>query len=174
MKIMFWLAMLAMLYVFFASFRADDSVLQTGPGLRVDLSDMPGGEARMLDWEGRPVLVYHRLKSEIEALHQQDQRLLDAASKRSKQPPAAEGPLRSVSPDWFVSIGLGTDLGCSLSLLPVNEALFQKKPWQGGFIDSCRKARYDLAGRVYRSQYADRNLVVPAYHWSGTTLILGR
>ena len=127
-----------------------------------------------LTWGGRPVVIYRRQSSEFSTLRTADDRLLDAQSQKSDQPDDALNDYRSVKPDWFVAIALGTDQGCSLTHLPAESALFQQKAWRGGFIDACRKSRYDLAGRVYESQYATRNLVVPPYRHSGDTIILGQ
>jgi len=132
------------------------------------------GEALFLNWEGRPVVIYRRQDNEFSQLRTIDNRLLDETSQNSDQPEDMLNAYRSVEPEWFVAIALGTDQGCSLTHLPANSSLFQQQPWHGGFIDACRKSRYDLSGRVYESQYATRNLVVPPYKLSGTTVILGQ
>ncbi len=110
----------------------------------------------------------------MSALRTPDERLTDAGSEKSSQPAAFVNEFRSASPDLFVAIALGTDLGCSISYLAPESTEFQGKPWAGGFVDSCRKSRYDVAGRVYEAQYADRNLLVPPYSFSDNLLILGR
>jgi ubiquinol-cytochrome c reductase iron-sulfur subunit len=173
-KVMVYFGVLSILYVLFSSFRNSSQDMPAIPSLKVDVSQMQVGEAMFLNWEGRPVLIYRRQNSEFSTLRIRDERLLDPSSEHSDQPPDALNAYRSVQPDWFVAIALGTDQGCSLTHLTANDSQFQKQSWRGGFIDSCRKSRYDLSGRVYESQYATRNLVVPPYRISGETIILGQ
>lgn len=173
-KLLVALGLLALLRVLVAQVFSGGGTTPEIPTMRVSLATLAVGELRVIDWENRPVLVYRRGSTEVAALGNADDRLLDADSARSVQPEAYRNALRSSQADLFVAIGLGTDLGCAVSLLPADGSPFQGQPWGGGFVDGCRGARYDLAGRVYRSQYADRNLVVPAYSVEGQTLILGR
>ncbi|MFT6308681.1 MAG: ubiquinol-cytochrome c reductase iron-sulfur subunit [Halioglobus sp.] len=173
-KAMVYVGVFAILYVLFSSFRNSSQGIPTVPSKIIDVSQMQMGEAMFLSWEGRPVIIYRRQDSEFSTLRTIDERLLDAKSQSSDQPGNALNAYRSVTPEWFVAIALGTDQGCSLTHVPADTTQFQQQPWQGGFIDSCRKSRYDLAGRVYESQYATRNLVVPPYGVSAETLILGQ
>ena len=173
-KLMVGFATLCLLYVLIAQVFSGGGETPSMPSLRVAIGDLQPGESRVISWEDRPVMLYRRQDADYSQLRSADERLLDATSRKSEQPDDYRDDFRSASPDLFVAIALGTDLGCPVSFLPPQTAEFQGKPWSGGFIDSCRKARYDLAGRVYRSQYADRNLVVPRYVLEGDTLILGR
>ena len=174
-KVMVYVGVLAILYVFFSSFRNSAQDRPSIPSKIIDVSQMQAGEALFLSWEGRPVVIYRRQDSEFSALRGTDERLLDAQSQRSDQPDDALNAYRSVKPDWFVAIALGTDQGCSITHEPADTSIFQQQPWQGGFIDACRKSRYDLAGRVYESQYATRNLVVPPYRVTAEkNIILGQ
>jgi ubiquinol-cytochrome c reductase iron-sulfur subunit len=173
-KLMVGFGVLCLAYVLIAQVFSGGGETPSMPTLRVAVADLQPGESRIVSWEDRPVLLYRRLDEDFSQLRSADERLLDATSRQSQQPESYRGDFRSSSPELFVAIALGTDLGCPVSFLPPQRADFQGKPWAGGFIDSCRKGRYDLAGRVYRSQYADRNLVVPRYVLEGDTLILGR
>lgn len=173
-KLMVGAGVLCLAYVLVAQVFSGGGETPAMPSLRVSIADLQPGDSRVLSWEDRPVLLYRRQDEDFSHLRSPDERLLDAESQKSTQPDAYKGDFRSASPDWFVAIALGTDLGCPVSYLPAESTDFQGKPWTGGFVDSCRKARYDLAGRVYRSQYADRNLVVPRYVLEGDTLILGQ
>lgn len=173
-KLMVGFGVVCLVYVLAAQVFSGGGETPSLPSLRVSVDDLQPGESRIVSWEDRPVLLYRRLGKDLSTLRSPDERLLDAKSEKSNQPPDYAGDFRSASADLFVAIALGTDLGCPVSYLAPEAAAFQGKPWEGGFIDSCRKARYDLAGRVYRSQYADRNLVIPRYVLEGDTLILGR
>jgi ubiquinol-cytochrome c reductase iron-sulfur subunit len=171
---MLWLAVAGIVYIFISAIRSGNGEVPSVPSLKVGIGDLQSGQARLLTWEGRPVILYRRQDSDFARLRTADARLVDPGSARSEQPAAFANDFRSESPELFVAIALGTDLGCSVDYLPPSEEPFQGQPWVGGFVDSCRKARYDLAGRVYESQYATRNLVVPQYSVSGDTLVLGR
>ena len=202
-KLMLLCAFVVVVYVALASFGTEDDVGSEGTALKVTLTDLEPGMMKSLVWESRPVLVYRRTVEEIAALDVAavddrggvvdhggrdgrsdrsdrsdrsglDGRLRDPASKKSKQPEWARSAYRSREPEWFVAIALGTDLGCSLNFVPASESNFQGERWTGGFVDTCRKARYDLSGRVFKDQYATRNLVIPVYSIDGDELVLGR
>ena len=196
-KLMMLCAFVAVAYVGIASFTAEDDVGSGGTALKVTLTDLEPGVMKSLVWESRPILVYRRTTEEIAALGgaavgghddgadqddegdegdaaDRDDRLRDPTSKKSKQPSWARTAHRSRELEWFVAIASGTDLGCSLNFMPASELEFQGERWTGGFVDTCRKARYDLSGRVFKDQYATRNLVVPVYSIDGDDLVLGR
>lgn len=173
-KLMAWLGLAAMLYVLVAAILSGDGEVPSVPSMKINIGAIEPGEVLFDTWEGRPVLVYRRTDQDVVNLRSEDERLVDPQSRRSDQPESVTNAFRSASADWFVAIALGTDLGCSLDFLPASSNRFQGKPWQGGFVDSCRKARYDTAGRVFESQYATRNLAVPVYSIAEDVLVLGR
>lgn len=173
-KLMLYVGFACIVYVFFAALRSGDGELRSVPSLRVSIADMVVGETRFLSWEGRPVLVYRRSDEDIVSLRSPDDRLLDPESRESEQPELARNVYRSARAEWFVALALGTGQGCSVEWLPAGQTLFQGKSWRGGYRDSCGEDRYDVAGRVYRSQYATRNLIVPQYRMDGTSLVLGQ
>lgn len=141
------------------------------PTLRVAVSDLLPGAHKIIDWEGRPVLIMRRdarMQSSVDDL---DPALLhDPASADSVQPKTALAVWRSRDPAWFVAIAVGTDLGC-----PVRVAEPAELPagLAAGLRDTCRGAFYDLAGRVLDGQQADENLTVPSYRLDGDVLVLG-
>lgn len=171
---MAYVGILAIIYVLISQFKNSSQGIPTVASKIVDVSQVQMGEVLFITWAGRPVVIYKRQDAEFSTLRTPDERLRDASSQSSDQPEEATNVYRSVQPEWFVAIALGTDQGCSLKHVPADESVFQQQSWQGGFMDSCRKSRYDLAGRVYKSQYATRNLVVPPYRVAGETIVLGR
>lgn len=173
-KMMMYLALAGIAYVFISALSSGDSEVPEVPGLRVNIGALQPGEVEFLTWEGRPVLVYRRSDQDIVALRSSDPRLEDPQSLRSEQPDDFQNAWRSPVPEYFVAIALGTGQGCNMVYLPAQSDQFQQQPWAGGFMDSCGKDRFDLAGRVYEKQYASENLKVPQYTIEGTTLILGR
>jgi len=163
----------AILYVVFSVMFSSDPDSRSFPTKVVDIGGMRPGEFRTVLWEGRPILIYHRTAEQVQALQTTDPRLLDEKSEKSRQPQWAQNKLRSSESAFFVSIGVGTDFSCPISLLVASTALFMDQPWGGGYVDECRGARYDFAGRVYSGQYADENLIVPGYRIEANSLILG-
>jgi len=174
-KAMLATAFLAVVFVFLSAFLSGDKPGDPTPGMRVAIGDLAPGATRTLIWEGRPIIVQRRTPDMIAALRSvdatRDAGLRDPLSARSEQPEAADGPLRSVDPEWFVAIAIGTDYGCPVRPLePVGGDAASPQP---AFTDDCRGSRYDAAGRVFAGEYADRNLVVPAYRIDGEELVLG-
>lgn len=173
-KLMLLLALLGVAYVFIAAFLSGAEDAESKPAFRVDIADLAAGQTRQQEWEGRPVLIHRRTAAEIAGLEQGDARLADPASEDSRQPDWATTASRSRDTEWFVAIGIGMDFSCPLEFLPASDSLFQGEPWSGGYIDTCRGSRYDPAGRVYRNQYADENLIVPDYELVDGAVMLGR
>lgn len=173
-KLMLYVGFAGVIYVVLSAIRSGDGQVPEVPSLRVDLSEFNVGEFEILQWENRPVLVYRRSDADIVNLRTSDTRLLDATSLNSVQPERFESNFRSESPDWFVAIALGTGKGCTVELLAATEEAFQGEPWRGGFRESCGEDRYDLAGRVFTNQYAEKNLIIPDYQIEGNALVLGR
>ena len=94
--------------------------------------------------------------------------------------------LRSPVRGWFVTLGLGTGMGCSLVISePVDAEPGNSETGNagsgsvggtidaGGFTDGCDQSRYDLAGRVYSGQQARRNTVVPVWSLVGSEILVG-
>ena len=167
------LGFIGIMYVVLSMVFSSDPDSRVLPTKVVDIGGMRAGEVRIVLWEGQPVLIYHRTDQQAQALKAADTRLLDAESTKSRQPSWAKNEQRSSLPEYFVSIGVGTDFSCPIDLLPASQEPFMDKPWAGGFVDECRGARYDFAGRVYSGQYADQNLIVPQYRIKDNVLILG-
>lgn len=128
---------------------------------RFDISDLADGHGRMLLWRGIPVLVVRRTEAQLAALQDSaaGEELLDPLSGQSLQPGLAVNPHRSIEPAYLVVMASGTDQGCPIKLAggDSHEPAY--------LVDGCRGSRYDLAGRVFRNQFADRNLDVPLYRF---------
>jgi len=172
-KLMLVLGVIGILYVVLSMVFSGDPNSRVMPTKVVDIRSLGVGEARIELWEGRPVLIYRRTPEQVRGLLAQDSRLLDAESNQSRQPTWAKNAHRSRQPDYFISIGVGTDFSCPIGLLPASTEPFMDQPWAGGFADECRGARYDFAGRVYSGQFADENLIVPDYRIDDGVLVLG-
>lgn len=162
-KLMMALGAMAVVYVFLAALISGEDDENALDLMRAPIADIKPGTLKTLIWEGRPVLVFRRTPEQIVTLSRVNEALRDERSVDSKQPEKASNALRSNDEEWFIAIALGTDYGCPLEL-------------KGELIvDTCRGSRYDLAGRVYAGEYADRNLVVPRYTLNEDgSVLLGR
>lgn len=163
MKLMLLVGAGLLVYVFASSFFTTQPGEKSFRTLRLLVGNQQPGTAEWYNWNGRPVLILRRSPEQLAQLGYLDDELQDATSRRSKQPDYALNAHRSREPEWFVAIASGTDLSCAIAWLEAQEEDFRGKPWPGGFTDSCRGARYDLAGRVFTEQHAKKNLSVPQY-----------
>ena len=146
-------AALAILYVLL-----DYSIDIRPPGIqesyRLQVGELAQDEARILRSDKLAILVIHRSAATIERLLQPDPRLQDPLSRRSRQPDFADGPLRSKTPEYFVSFAIGTDLGCALEIDTDRVR------------EICGEASYDFAGRALEAGREFKNLPVPDYNFS--------
>ena len=163
LKLMLLLGAGLLVYAFGASFFSTQPSEKTYRTLRLSVGNQVPGTVEWYNWNGRPVLILRRSEEQLAALDYLQTELQDAVSKRSRQPEYAVNEHRSREPEWFVAIASGTDLNCAIVWKEAEAELFRGKPWPGGFSDSCRGARYDLAGRVFTDQHAKKNLSVPPY-----------
>lgn len=178
MKGMLLIALLSALWVMFRSMGdGPDDAGSDAAATEYYVGDLAPGQWRIVDWDGKPLLILHRQAAWLELLQgAHTDLLLDVDSRRSSQPESARNALRSPVGSWFVAVALGTDLGCTVTFSAPSAERYKREPWPGGFIDSCRKSRYDMAGRVYRGELAGANLVVPEWRFNQTaaTVVVGR
>jgi len=173
LKCMLAFAALCGFYVLASSFMSaspDERIFETRS---IPLEGQEPGAAEWYNWNGRPILVLHRSPEQLAALSLHESELQDADSARSRQPDFAKNQHRSRDDTWFVAIAAGTDFSCAIEYLAPTTEVFRDLPWSGGFVDACRGARYDVAGRVYSGQHAKKNLSIPTYRIEGSQLILG-
>lgn len=129
------------------------------PELRVSLRDLSDGTVLTLRWGERPIIVLHRTPAMVASLERHDDLVHPA-------------PVAHTA--YFVAIDRGTDLGCPLRYIPPGADDTPRRPWPGGFRDSCGGSWYDAAGRVFKGQSATADLQLPPYHVTADdTLILG-
>ena len=144
-----------------------------GGPVEVDLSDLPPGGSKTVEWRGKPVWVVRRTPAMLAALKGHDAQLVDPGSAREQQPAYARNEARSRQAEIFVAVGICTHLGCSPSSAPVgapNPSLPQD--WPGGFFCPCHGSTFDGAGRVFKNKPAPSNLEVPPYRYASESRIL--
>jgi len=160
---------------FVASLEPSERARAAGAAVEVDISDIPPGGMKTVEWRGKPVWIVHRTPQMVAAVEHPSPDLADPDSRRDQQPDYARNATRSIKPDVFVVIGICTHLGCSPTAVPAgsdNPSL--PANWPGGFFCPCHGSTFDGAGRVFKNKPAPSNLEVPPYEFlSATRLLIG-
>ena len=146
-----------------------------GAPVTVDISALPDGAQMVLNWRGQPIYIARRTKAMLDVMKSLDSMLADPTSSNVDQQPAyAQNATRSIKPEVSVLVGVCTHLGCAPEFLPEVKPEPFDPNWKGGYFCPCHKSRYDLAGRVLKSQPAPANLPVPPYHFENdNTVVIG-
>ncbi|NCP39324.1 MAG: ubiquinol-cytochrome c reductase iron-sulfur subunit [Rhodoferax sp.] len=163
---------------FVSSFQPSEKAKAAGAAVEADISALKPGEKMTVEWRGKPVWIVRRTPEQLAALPKIDPKLVDPSSTRKpeEQAPAyARNATRSIKPEYLVTVGICTHLGCSPS------DKFQKgaqpslpDDWEGGFLCPCHGSMFDLAGRVFKNMPAPDNLEVPPHMYlSDTKLLIG-
>jgi ubiquinol-cytochrome c reductase iron-sulfur subunit len=166
--------MAAVAVPFVSSFAPSERARAMGASVEVDISDIPPGGIKTVEWRGKPVWIMRRTPEMLAALASLDAGLADPDSRKDQQPDYARNPQRSIKPEVFVGVGICTHLGCSPNQVPAgtgNPSL--GADWSGGFFCPCHGSTFDLAGRVFKNKPAPTNLEVPPHRYiaDGTLLI---
>ena len=145
-----------------------------GAPVKVNISKIEPGQQIVAEWRGQPVFILNRTEEMLQALPKIDAELADPNSQASVQPEYVNPEVRSIKPEILVLVGLCTHLGCSPSFRPEVAPADLGAQWLGGYFCPCHGSRYDLAGRVYKSQPAPLNLPVPPHSYeSADVIVLG-
>ena len=145
-----------------------------GAPVKVNISKIEPGQQIVAEWRGQPVFILNRTGEMLQALPKIDAELADPNSQASVQPEYVNPEARSIKPEILVLVGLCTHLGCSPSFRPEVAPADLGAQWLGGYFCPCHGSRYDLAGRVYKSQPAPLNLPVPPHSYeSADVIVLG-
>jgi ubiquinol-cytochrome c reductase iron-sulfur subunit len=160
---------------FVSTFAPSERAKAAGGPVDVDLSDIPPGGMKTVEWRGKPVWVVRRTPEMLAALQGHDAELADPQSAQPQQPDYAQNVARAIQPEVFVAIGICTHLGCSPTSVPqgtANPSL--PADWPGGFFCPCHGSTFDGAGRVFKNKPAPTNLEIPPYRYaSDTRLVIG-
>jgi ubiquinol-cytochrome c reductase iron-sulfur subunit len=158
---------------FVSTFQPSERARAAGGPVELDISDLPPGGIRTVEWRGKPVWVVRRTPEMIAALTGQEARLADPTSQAPQQPDAARNATRSIREDVFVAVGICTHLGCSPTAVPRGTSdPGLPDDWPGGFFCPCHGSTFDGAGRVYRNKPAPTNLEIPPHHYAGASKLL--
>jgi len=143
-----------------------------GAPVKVNISKVEPGQQIVAEWRGQPVFVLNRTQEMLGSLDKLVPQLADPDSKDSVQPAYVNPQQRSIKPELLVLVGLCTHLGCSPSFRPEVAPADLGAEWEGGYFCPCHGTRYDLSGRVYKSQPAPLNLPVPDYSYESDDVIV--
>lgn len=143
-----------------------------GAPVKVNVSKIEPGQQVVAEWRGQPVFILRRTQDILDSLERMADQLSDPQSRASVQPDYVDPLLRSIRPDIVLLIGICTHLGCSPTFRPEVAPVDLGKDWKGGYFCPCHGSRYDLAGRVYKSQPAPLNLPVPPYFYESDSIIV--
>jgi ubiquinol-cytochrome c reductase iron-sulfur subunit len=158
---------------FVSSFGPSERAKAAGGPVEVDISDLPPGGTKIVEWRGKPVWIIRRTAAMLAALEGHDAQLVDPMSTRDQQPAYAKNVARARRPDVFVAIGICTHLGCSPSDAPAGSANPSLPDgWPGGFFCPCHGSTFDGAGRVFINKPAPTNLEIPPYRFASDSRIL--
>lgn len=147
-----------------SSFAPSERARAMGAAVEVEISDLPPGGMKTVEWRGKPVWILRRTPEMLAALKGHDGQLADPESAKDQQPEAARNATRSLRPEVFVAIGICTHLGCSPTALPAGTANPSVgSDWPGGFFCPCHGSTFDLAGRVFKNKPAPTNLEIPPH-----------
>lgn len=126
----------------------------------VDLSAVEEGMAVTVMWRGKPVFIRHRTAEEIESAR--------TANVDDLRDPQSDED-RVQRPEWLVTVGVCTHLGC----IPSGQKLGDSRGDFGGWYCPCHGSHYDTSGRI-RKGPAPFNLKVPEYAFTDdTTIVIG-
>ncbi len=163
---------------FLTSMAPSEKAKSAGAPVEVDVSSIPLGGLKTVEWRGKPVWIVRRTPEMLQSLEGLDSKLADPDSNRKTYPTPnyAKNKHRSIKPEFLVAVGICSHLGCS----PVSK--FEKGSksnlgdnWPGGFLCPCHGSTFDIAGRVYANKPAPDNLEVPRHMYlAENRLVIGK
>ena len=143
-----------------------------GAPVKVNISKIEPGQQMVAEWRGQPVFILRRSEEALANLRSLEGQLDDVESAKSVQPAYVDPKTRSIKPEILLLVGLCTHLGCAPSFRPEVAPADLGGDWLGGYFCPCHGSRYDLAGRVYKSQPAPLNLPVPPHTYETDDVII--
>jgi ubiquinol-cytochrome c reductase iron-sulfur subunit len=138
--------------------------------IRIDISSLKPRQQLTVPWRGMPIWVIYRDQDMLGTLSKLNSILRDPLSENDQQPEYCKNINRSIKPEFFISIGICTHLGCVPTYRPDIGSI--SPDWEGGFYCPCHGSKYDLAGRVYQNVPAPLNLKIPRHMYTSATEIL--
>ena len=158
---------------FLASFAPSERAKAAGAPVEVDLSSIPVGEKIVVEWRGLPVWILRRTPEMLQAVKKADGEVADPKSQRTQfpTPEYARNEYRSIKPEYLITVGVCTHLGCS-PIGPFPGGANAQLGSDPGFVCPCHGSTFDLAGRVFKNKPAPDNLPVPPHKYLSETVVL--
>lgn len=160
---------------FVSTFQPSERAKAAGAAVEVDVSGIAPGEKIVVEWRGKPVWIMRRTPEQLASLEAVESELADPNSSRTAVPTPeyAKNRHRSIKPEFLVTVGICTHLGCSPGdkLTPGPQPSLPDN-WKGGFLCACHGSTFDVAGRVFKNKPAPDNLEVPPHHFVSDTVLL--
>lgn len=158
---------------FVASWMPSEKAKQAGAAVSADISKLEPGQLIRVEWRGKPVWIVKRPQAMLDELATHEDKLRDPASEVEQQPAYAQNRHRSKKPEIFVAVGICTHLGCSPTYI-ANDFAAQVEGVKSGFFCPCHGSKFDMAGRVFQSVPAPKNLQIPPYMFiDDNTIVIG-
>src|SRR3954462_13929258 len=147
---------------FVSSFQPSERARAAGAPVEVDIGSLKAGEKLTVEWRGQPVWIVRRTPEQVSELPKLDPLLADPKSQRNADeltPTYARNENRSIKPEFLVTVGICTHLGCSPSdkFIPGAQASLPAD-CPRGFLRPCHGSPFDMAGRVFKDKPAPDNL----------------
>ena len=167
-KVMLWTSVAIGAWVIFSPlFKNKTPVNAKVVETSFDVTEMQSGEVELLEWFNKPLIIARRTQLQERSLETAEPATLsDPASIKSSQPGFEKNTLRSSTPGWFVTLGLGAGTGCAVEI--IDEGATGNR----GFLDPCDGSRYDLAGRVLAGQATKKNTTIPVWRYDNGNIIV--
>ena len=164
---------------FLSTWKPSAKTKAAGAPVDVDISKLESGQLVRVLWRKKPVWVFKRDESALDALNSEDliSKLADpdgTGNSKNQQPKYVSSNYRSIENKEAIAVivGVCTHLGCSPTYRPEPGASdLGGDSWKGGFYCPCHGSKFALAGRVYAGVPAPTNLEIPPYHYVTESLI---
>lgn len=166
----------ALVVPFLKAWAPSERAKAAGAPVEADISKLMPGQKINVEWRGKPVWIVRRTEEMLADLNTSDHvdRLADPDSAAPQQPDYCQNETRSLKPEYLVTVGICTHLGCSPAYRPEKAPEDLGAHWTGGFFCACHGSTFDLAARVYKNKPAPTNLVVPDHHYlTDNTILIG-
>ncbi|AWL12945.1 Quinol--cytochrome-c reductase [Saliniradius amylolyticus] len=157
---------------FIASWNPSARAKAAGADVEVDISKMQPGQLLRVEWRSKPVWIVRRTPELLDALKQHEDQLKDPNSEEPQQPEFAKNYHRALKPEYLVTVGICTHLGCSPQHKKNGAFEENVEGVKDGFFCPCHGSKFDMAGRVFSGVPAPLNLQIPPYQFIDDNTIL--
>lgn len=98
-----------------ASMAPSEKARSAGAPVEVDIGEIAPGGVKIVEWRGKPVWIVRRTSEMLGSLQGSAAQLADPNSDRQDYPVPdyAKNEHRSIKPEFLITVGICTHLGCS-------------------------------------------------------------